>query len=433
MNPKKNRVSSGVSQLDGILGGLFIGDNVVWYDDAGSLASVFINNFIQKSKFENRSIIFVNFDHSPKKILERLGPLADYKLLTILDCFTNGKGDGSEVFNKFYENKDAQGPTQIVRVNDPGKPDQVIKSIYRLHKTIQGDVRFIFESLTGMQDLWEGEEPVLKFYSRSCPRLYELDTIAYWIIEKGAHSSHLKAHINQIAQVVIELSMKRGKSSLTVLKADRRSPPMLGKSKNYWSDGTTINFESNKRALGKYDLGMVIKEIRSNQGLSQKDLAKAVGVTPSTISQIETNQIYPSLPALIKIAEMLSVEISTLFRGKSNLEDHVVFTRDGENVSFPYLPKGNIKGRQLLPNPFDGKAELYLIEIPPKKKLPAHFFLNKGEEFGYLLSGKLQVVIRNAAYQIKAGNVLYFTTDLPSNWKNSGSTPAKLLWIIIND
>lgn len=433
MNKKKIRISSGVSGLDGFLGGLFIGDNVVWYDDAGSLASVFINNFIQKSKFEKRPIIYVSFDHSPKKILEKLGPLANYKFLTILDCFTNGKGDGSEVFNKFYENNDAQGPTQIAKVNKPGKPDQVMESIYSLHKTMQGDVRFIFESLTGMQDLWEGEEQVLKFYSRSCPRLYELDTIAYWVIEKGAHSSHLKAYINQIAQVAIDLSMKRGKSSLTILKADRRSSHTIGKSKNYWSDGTTINFESDKRALGKYDLGMVIKEIRANQGLSQKDLAKVVGVTPSTISQIETNQIYPSIPALIKIAEMLSVEISTLFKGKTNLEDRVVFTGDGENVNFPYLPKGNIKGQQLLPTNLDGKTELYLIEIPPKKKLPAHFFLNKGQELGYLLSGKLQVVIRNATYQIEPGSVLCFTTDLPSNWKNSGFIPAKLLWIIIND
>ena len=433
MNTKKTRVSSGVSQLDRLLGGLFIGDNVVWYDDVGSLASLFTINFIQKSKAQNKSLIYVSFDHPPKKILEKLGPLAKNQFLTILDCFTNGKGDGSEVFTKFYEKSGAQGPSQIIKVNDPGKPDQVMESIYSLHKTMQGDVRFIFESLTGMQDLWEGEEHILKFYSHSCPRLYELDTIAYWIIEKGAHSSHLKAYINQIAQVAIDLSIKRGKSTLTILKADRRNSDVLGKSQNFWSDGTTINFESNKRALGKYDLGMAIKEIRANQGLSQKNLAKFVGVTPSTISQIETNLIYPSLPALIKIAEMLSVEIGTLFKGNTNSADRTVFTGGGENVNFPYLHKGSIKGCLLVPENFDAKAELYLIEIPSKKKLPSHFFLHKGEELGYMLSGKLQVVIRNAVHQINAGDVVYFTSDLPSNWENTGSIAAKLLWIKIND
>ena len=433
MNKKTTRVSSGVSQLDRLLGGLFIGDNVVWYDDAGSLASLFTHNFIQKSKEQNRPIIYVSFDHPPQKILDRLGPLAKNQFLTILDCFTNGKGDGSEVFSKFYRKRGAKGHSQIIKVNEPGKPDQVMESIYSLHKTMQGDVRFIFESLTGMQDLWEGEEHILKFYSHSCPRLYTLDTIAYWIIEKRAHSSRLKANINQIAQVAIDLSIKRGKSTLTILKADRRNSDVLGKSKNFWSDGTTINFESNKRALGKYDLGMAIKGIRANQGLSQKDLAKFVGVTPSTISQIETNLIYPSLPALIKIAEMLSVEIGTLFKGKTNSADRTVFTGGGENVNFPYLPKGSVKGRLLVPANLDAKVELYLIEIPSKKKLPSHFFLHKGEELGYMLSGKLQVVIRNAVHQINAGDVVYFTSDLPSNWENTGSIAAKLLWIKIND
>ena len=55
---EKLRVSSGVSQLDRILGGLFIGDNVVWHDDSGSLASVFCLNFIQASQSLHKPIIY---------------------------------------------------------------------------------------------------------------------------------------------------------------------------------------------------------------------------------------------------------------------------------------------------------------------------------------------------------------------------------------
>jgi hypothetical protein len=64
----------------------------------------------------------------------------------------------------------------------------------------------------------------LKFYSHACPRLYELDTIAYWVMERGAHSERLRAGINQIAQVAVDLSVNRGKSALTILKADKRDP-----------------------------------------------------------------------------------------------------------------------------------------------------------------------------------------------------------------
>ncbi|MBV5267853.1 MAG: hypothetical protein JZU67_05000, partial [Burkholderiaceae bacterium] len=93
---------------------------------------------------------------------------------------------------------------------------------YNVHAKLKGDVRFIFESLTGMQELWHGEDQILNFYAHSCPRLYELNTVAYWMIEKRAHSSRLRAQINHIAQVVIDLSVKRGKTALTLIKAEKR-------------------------------------------------------------------------------------------------------------------------------------------------------------------------------------------------------------------
>lgn len=48
------------------------------------------------------------------------------------------------------------------------------------------------------------------FIARACPRLYELNTITYWLIEKAAHTPRLKSSINQIAQVVVDLSVKLG-------------------------------------------------------------------------------------------------------------------------------------------------------------------------------------------------------------------------------
>ena len=431
MFKKKIRVSSGVSQLDSLLGGLFIGDNVVWYDDAGSLASLFSFNFIEESQAQKKPLIYVSFDRSPKTILEDLGPLAESQHLTIIDCFTHGKGDGSEVFSKFYEKDGAQWPYQIIKVNEPAKPAKVSESIYSLHGTMQGDVRFVFESLTGMQDLWGGEDSILKFYSRSCPRLYELETIAYWIIEKGAHSDRLKAHINQIAQVAIDLTIKRGKSALTILKADKRSPDTLNVPTSFWNDGMDIVFETDKRRFSNVELGMRIKGLRSKQGMSQKELAGMIGVTPSTISQIESNSIYPSLPALFKIAQTLNVDIGSFFQTDSGSFNRVVFADGGNEVNFTDLPKGSITGFRLTPADFEAKAEPYLLEIPAERKLPSHFFIHKGEEMGYVLSGKLKVEFNNVTHDVKAGDVVYLTSDIPSRWETFGSEPARLFWIKI--
>lgn len=426
----RQRVASGVSRLDQVLGGLYIGDNVVWYDDAGSLASVFCLNFIQASQSQNKPIIYVTFDRSPRNLLEKLGPLAENPNLTILDCFTWGKGAGSEVFLRFYYEARPEWPCRIVRVDEPRQANQVMDALYGIHASMTEDVRFVFESVTGMQELWGGEDHILQFYSHSCPRLYELNTVAYWIMEKNAHSSKLRAQINQIAQVAVELSVKRGTTSLTVLKAEKRGTDNLYKPFNYWTKDLTVIFEDESRTSGRIELGLRLKEVRTKRGLSQTELARLVGVTPSTISQVESNLIYPSLPALLKMAEVLSVDVSTFFHGSSEIVKRLVFSSgDFADVKFPDLPDGAIQGRLLTPVDFEARGEPYLIEISPDVKLPSHFFIHKGEELGMLLSGKLQMIVDKAVYKLRAGDVVYLTSEMPTQWSNAGPSVAKLLWI----
>lgn len=431
MFSEKERVSTGLAELDRCLDGLFIGDNVIWYDEAGSLAFPFTLNFIQESQKRDKPLIYVIFDRSPKTLVAELGTLAQDPRLTILDCFTHGKGDGSSVFSKFYENNRAPTPCQIVKVNEPWKPDQVSEAIYGIHKTLSGDVRFVFESLTGMQDLWEGEENILKFYSHACPRLYELETIAYWVVEKGAHSNRLKAHINQIAQVAVDLAIKRGKSALTILKAHNRKPKSLNKPESFWADGMAVSFDVEKTVPSRLDLGARLKQLRTKQGMHQKELAGMVGVTPSTISQIESNLIYPSLPALFKMAQILSVDVGYFFQKESAGQKPSVFAGGGQTVRFPDLPKGSIKGQHLLPVDMPSAIEPYFLEIPAGKKLPSHFFVHKGEEFGFLFEGQLQVTIQNSVKQLTAGDVVYLTRHIPSQWKNTGRRAARMIWLKI--
>jgi transcriptional regulator with XRE-family HTH domain len=427
---ERQRVASGVSQLDRLLGGLFIGDNVVWHDDAGSLAHVFCLNFIQASQSQDRPLIYVSFDRSPKNLLDKLGPLSDGPTLTILDCFTNGKGAASPIFLKFYEETESERPGDIVLVEDPRDTSHFMDVLYGIHATKEGDVRFVFESITGMQELWGGEEHIINFYSHSCPRLYELNTVAYWILEKSAHSAKLRAQINQIAQVAIDLAIKRGTTSLTILKAEKRSLDNLHRPHNYWTKDLTVTFDADKRASGRVDLALRLKELRSKRGLSQTELAKLVGVTPSTISQVESSLIYPSLPALMKMAEVLSVEISSFFQDQTEPKKRFIFTSaEAIDVKFPELPEGAVFAKLLSPLDFEAKGEPYLIEIPPKKKLPSHFFVHKGEEIGYLLSGRLQVKYAKAAYSLRSGDVIYLTSEMPTQWKNPGPGVAKLLWI----
>jgi transcriptional regulator with XRE-family HTH domain/KaiC/GvpD/RAD55 family RecA-like ATPase len=423
------RVSSGVSELDRLLGGLFIGDNVVWHDAAGSLASVFCLNFIRTSQAQAKPIIYVTFDRSPKNLLDKLGRFADYPALTLLDCFTHGKGAGSPVFLKFYEGKKKR-TCRVVKVEKPRDPHQVTDALHGIHATMKGDVRFVFESLTGMGELWGGEESILQFYSHSCARLYELNTIAYWILEKRAHTARLRAQINQIAQVAIDVSVKRGTCSLTILKAENRDLATQNRPYPYWSKGLDVAFEADRPNRGGIELGTRLRDLRTKRGLPQKELADLVGVTSSTISQIESNLIHPSLPALLKLAEVLSVDVSSLFRDPAQPAGRPVFSiKEAAVVKLPSLTEGEVEVKLLTPLDLEAKGEPYLIEIPPKRVLSSHFFMHKGEELGYLLKGTLHFKIKSTTYTVRSGEVIYLTRDVPAQWRNPGPGPARLLWI----
>ncbi len=431
INTEKRRISSGIGELDRLLGDLFIGDNVLWYEEAGSFSSVFCLSFITETLQARKPLIYVTFDRSPKNLVSYLGPLAESQSLTILDCFTNGKGDRSEIFNKFYEKDGALWPYQVIKVNEPADADQVAEAMYGLHATLHGDVHFIVDSLTGMQSLW-GEEAVLDFYVRTCPRLYELDTIAYWLIERGAHSGKLKANINKVAQVVIDLAVRRGNSSLKIIKAEKRQCKHLNEQHPFAAEETGIVFASQKPPATSFDLGARIKDIRLKQGLSQKQLADLIGVTPSTISQVEKNIIYPSLPALFRLAESLSVDTAALLRQSDSDRGALIYPASTRSpISIPRFSREIVEAERLLPPDSELPAEIILVRIQPGKKLPGHFSARKGKEFGYLVSGSLELKINGRTETLAPGDAVLLPKDTPERWYNPAAERiAELLWTI---
>ena len=60
-------------------------------------------------------------------------------------------------------------------------------------------------------------------------------------------------------------------------------------------------------------LGSRIQEFRRTNGLTIKDVAIMVGVTPSLISQIENDKANPSISTLSAIADALNINIRSLF------------------------------------------------------------------------------------------------------------------------
>jgi quercetin dioxygenase-like cupin family protein len=132
------------------------------------------------------------------------------------------------------------------------------------------------------------------------------------------------------------------------------------------------------------------------------------------------------------MAEILAVDISSFFQDGAEDTNRLIFpSAEAIDIKLADLPEGSVYAKLLTPVDFEPKAEPYLIEIPPNKTLPSHFFIHKGEEIGYLLSGRLQLKLEKAVYNVKSGDVIYLTSEMPSHWKNPGPGMAKLLWLKI--
>jgi transcriptional regulator with XRE-family HTH domain len=60
-------------------------------------------------------------------------------------------------------------------------------------------------------------------------------------------------------------------------------------------------------------LGARIKELRKLSGISQEELAAGIGVDPKHVSRLEVGGSFPSLETLLKISQILEVELKTFF------------------------------------------------------------------------------------------------------------------------
>jgi KaiC/GvpD/RAD55 family RecA-like ATPase/quercetin dioxygenase-like cupin family protein len=416
------RISTGIKDLDTLIDYAHIGDNVVWETEAGTSEDLFIRSFIHKSLTEKQNVIYVSFNRSPQSILLHINITENPENLTILDCFSTGKGKSDRAFLKFYETKHPVFPN-VIRVNSPGDISFFSETINSIQDKLPEGARYIFDSLTGMQDLWGDENSTYKFFTYMCPRLYDLGTVAYWMLEKEAHSQTFKANLRHITQVVIELYKKKEKLFIKALKLDRRSNREAFKPHSFEIDDNSISIIPTKKE-SSLDIGSRLRDKRIKLGMSQKDLAEKIGLTSSFISQIENNQISPSLHSFLQIANTMGINPTVLLQ-KDKKSDDVSWFIKGDTVKKNLFEKQ--QGYSIFTIISGDKTSVYRTVIHPVTDLKGHFLNYKKEELIYVLKGKVYVKVENSEKELKKGDSIYLKDSLPSYWRNKTKEEVELL------
>lgn len=218
----KPPLSTGVEGLDALIGGYHIGDNVIVQVDVATPPHAFLEAALASALERGEDAFYVAFDRSPATVSSRLanGPTGN---LTLVDCFTHGKGRSEQVFDRFYEEPTEPDWMEVIPIDKPDRPAHFHDAFDQLGSIDTSDF-FIVDSLSGMAELW-GEARVQEFYTHTCPRLFDTGAIALWVLHREVHSEAFRAAIGHTAQVFLELERENGRATLRVQRAEGRYDP----------------------------------------------------------------------------------------------------------------------------------------------------------------------------------------------------------------
>ncbi len=170
------------------------------------------------------------------------------------------------------------------------------------------------------------------------------------------------------------------------------------------------------------NIGDRIRNLRMINDLTLEELASRCELTKGFLSQLERDLTAPSISTLKDICEVLGVSLSEFFQEPQ--EEKVVFTRD----DFFQDNQETCTIKWIIPNAQIRSMEPILVSLPAAGKspeLPPH----EGQEFGYVLSGQITLMMQNKKQLVKKGESFYLEGTYHHYFINETKSPAEYIWV----
>jgi transcriptional regulator with XRE-family HTH domain len=170
-------------------------------------------------------------------------------------------------------------------------------------------------------------------------------------------------------------------------------------------------------------IGERILMLRQAKSLTQEELATRAGLTKGFISQVERNLTSLSVESLLGILDALDEKPGRFFDGA--FDEKIVFKLK-DRVE---LERENVKKFQILvPAAQNRLMDPGMLELDVNQRTPEEE-PHEGEEFGFVLSGSVEIVLGGKAYKLKKGECFYFKATRNHYIANRRNTKAFVLWI----
>ena len=170
-----------------------------------------------------------------------------------------------------------------------------------------------------------------------------------------------------------------------------------------------------------------LRALRKSRRMTLVDLGQRLNRSVGWLSQVERGLSRPSVEDLRRFAQAFGVPLGLFFAHDSPTElENGVIVRAGRRRSLGSSETGLVE--ELLSPDLGGSFELVRSEFAPGARLEVHS-LRPTEEAGFIVSGRFDIEIDGVWHRLAVGDSFRFK-EKPFRWRNPGSEPAVVVWII---
>lgn len=159
-------------------------------------------------------------------------------------------------------------------------------------------------------------------------------------------------------------------------------------------------------------IGTRIKNLRNQQRITLKDLAKKTGLTTSFLSQLERDLTSPSVSSLEKIAQALNTKIGYFFEREGDKE--LIFIKKGLGKKVIIDKEKGIFCETMASGFLNIKMQPQIFTLGKDSELTEDLMRAEGEKFGMVLKGKVELWCDSEKLTLEEGDSIYcaFTQKL---------------------
>ena len=376
-------LTTGTALLDDLIDGVRVGDNlVVVADDAAVLEAV--GSAFAEAVANTGPLLVVAFEQRGVDIAPTAGHLRDLR--------------------------QADEPS--------GSPTQLLE---RVDEEVGVGTTFLIDSLAGVQRRWQ-PEAALELFLTICPRLYRRRSVAMWLLDAEEHDRDFMDRIAEITQVVVRLSGSGDEVEAEVLVAAGRAPTTVGrKLRLQLRDGGL--HAAGSLTPGRPRLGETIRRNRLARGLSQVELARRVGISPSGLSQVERGLRGLAGDTLIRIWEALGVP----FGPQDSTPQGYRLGRRSAHA--PTMLAEGATGRNLVDDTDVGRCWQIDFDVEAAGDRP--LFDGKFTESIIVTQGVLELDLDGQRETLQEGDSIVAPHAVIDAWRNPGPGTATAFWYVL--